>query len=109
MHNTLMSQWRPHSHVKRYRQNLFLAKPMRFREQFDGILFHFGRWTYEQLGEVWERLVDGMLDRRIKGGNEEQWKADQEKIALLFERAGWTDEEFNNELERRLEAKFGWP
>jgi hypothetical protein len=82
---------------------------MRFREQFDGILFHFGRWTYEQLTGVWERLVDQMLDHHANDGTQEQWDDYQAKIALLLERSGWTNEEFDNELERRLDAKFGRP
>jgi len=106
MHNTLMSEWRPKNYAAYCRKQLFLHKPMSFREEFDGILYQFGRWSYKHLGDVWERLVERQMDRRMHGGTDQEWEEDRAKVAALFERAGWTAEEFDNELDRRLEAKF---
>ena len=102
MHNTLMREWRPRNYQAYCRKQLFLHLPMSFREEFNGVLFWLSRWTYKQVGDVWERLVDRQLDRRMNGGTEQEWEEDRAKVAALFERAGWTPEEFDNELDCRL-------
>ena len=105
-HNDLLRQYRPESYAEHHRRELLLHKPMSFAERFDGVLFQLGRWSYEQVAEEFDILATRQLDRYAKGGTEDQWEADRSRVALMFECSGWTHDEFDEELVRRLAAKF---
>lgn len=65
------------------------------------------RWAYNRLANEVERLADEMFDVRTHGGGEAEWIAGQEKIAKAIEEAGWTQDEFDAELERRVDIVLG--
>jgi hypothetical protein len=64
------------------------------------------RWSYEKIGEAFEALADPMLDNYANGGSKEEWEESQAKINALFERAGWTHDQFDAEIDRRIRAKL---
>jgi len=105
-HNELLRTWRTDDYQAHSQKQALLHEPMSFREQFDGVLLHLGRWPYDHIGDVFEVLADRQLTRYANGGTQDQWDADQAAVMAAFDLAGWTPEEFDTEVRRRIVAKL---
>lgn len=69
------------------------------------------RWKYERLAQEWDWRIGRIFDMRYGGASEADLASVRADVAALFERAGWTEEEFTQQIEKRLDrsiAKQGW-
>ena len=98
----MLRAYRPGSYDEHCRRELLLADPFSFAEEFDGVLFHLGRWPYEHVAERFDATATRLVDRFVRDGVE----PDGSELDAVFEQAGWDQDEFHQEVERRLLAKL---
>ena len=64
------------------------------------------RWTYDRLAREWDWRTRNILDLRMGGATAEEEQPLRDERDDMFDRAGWTDAEFTQQLEKRLDRYF---
>jgi len=63
------------------------------------------KWSYDKLGDEYDKLCQKYLAETVSGCTSITWFVHYMDCLMLFFKAGWTEEEFDTELERRLIEK----